>query len=381
MEKLQQTEDIFLSLDGKLNQLAVISKSDPAYRVEREEIQMEMKALYETLSEEKLDVEVGAEDNGIVQDKGLLGVLTGTVDLMKNLLLVVKVSMHRESDADRVLLALEKKGLELLPGYGSLYKKALEILKQFVQLDVASIVMNLRKGSSYVKTFASYIPSQPFCPPEEALLMAECSEYAYTGYTFNKKVSPLKRRELPECLKMGHYDEVTGQLYVMNGFKVWLGRYEDRIVIAFAGTELSKIGAVLTDVHQLLAADTMYLYAVGLVRLFLETYPEQRFYVTGHSLGGGLTQFAVATNIALAHERMKGIGFNAAGLSASTLSPLDDRNLQLAMDSVVHYATIKDPVSVFGAAVGLRQLLPKGKSNGHSLDDVKDCLQLLAAKK
>lgn len=381
MDKLQNASDLLLSLDNRLDQLAVTSKADPAYRPEREEIQIEMRALYEELSGEKLDGEVQENaamlNSADVLDKGLLGVLTGTVDLMKNLLLTIKVSMKRESDTDRVLLALEKKGLELLPGYGSLYKKALEVLKQFVQSDVASMVRNLHEGSSYVKTFAPYIPLQSFCTPAEALLMVECSEYAYTGYTFSQKVSPLKKRDLPESLKMADYDELTGQLHLMNGFKVWLGKYENRIVIAFAGTELSKVGAILTDVHQLLAADTMYLYAVELVRLFLDTYPDQSFYVTGHSLGGGLAQFAVTTNIAQAHERIKGIGFNAAGLSSSTLSGVANTNLQLAMDSVVHYVTKKDPVSAFGALVGYRQVLPKGKSNGHSLNDVRSCLALL----
>ena len=380
MEKLQKAEDLLLSLNNRLDQLDVISKADPAYRLEREEIQQEMRALYEELSGEKLEGEVQdatIQNSADMQDKGLLGVLTGTVDLMKNLLLTIKVSMKRESDADRVLLALEEKGLELLPGYGSLYKKVLEILKQFVQSDVASMVRNLHEGSSFVKTFAPYIPLQSYCTPAEALLMVECSEYAYTGYTFSQKVSPLKKRDLPESLKMADYDELTGQLHLMNGFKVWLGKYENRIVIAFAGTELSKVGAILTDVHQLLAADTMYLYAVGLVRLFLDTYPDQSFYVTGHSLGGGLAQFAVTTNIAQAHERIKGIGFNAAGLSSSTLSGVANTNLQLAMDSVVHYVTKKDPVSAFGALVGYRQVLPKGKSNGHSLNDVRSCLALL----
>lgn len=381
MEKLQKAEDLLLSLNNRLDQLAVISKADPAYRLEREEIQQEMRALYEELSGEKLDGAIQENaamlNSADVLDKGPLGVLTGTVDLMKNLLLTIKVSMKRESDVDRVLLALEEKGLELLPGYGSLYKKVLEILKQFVQSDVASMVKNLHEGSSFVKTFAPYIPLQSFCTLAEALLMVECSEYAYTGYTFSQKVSPLKKRDLPESLKMADYDELTGQLHLMNGFKVWLGKYENRIVIAFAGTELSKVGAILTDVHQLLAADTMYLYAVGLVRLFLDTYPDQSFYVTGHSLGGGLAQFAVTTNIAQAHERIKGIGFNAAGLSSSTLSGVANTNLQLAMDSVVHYVTKKDPVSAFGALVGYRQVLPKGKSNGHSLNDVRSCLALL----
>ena len=97
----------------------------------------------------------------------------------------------------------------------------------------------------------------------------------------------------------------------------------------------------------------------------------------GAFIRGGLAQFAVTTNIAQAHERIKGIGFNAAGLSSSTLSGVANTNLQLAMDSVVHCVTKKDPVSAFGALVGYRQVLPKGKSNGHSLNDVRSCLALL----
>lgn len=378
MENYKLTDDLFLSLEERLERLAAASLPDQEYWIERRRVQIEMRALYKKLSGEKLNVEEEQEpDYTDMQDKGPLGVVTGTVDLVKNLILNLKVAMKRESDADQILLALEKKGLELLPGYGSLYKKALEVLKQFVRSDVISMVRNLHEGSSYVKNFNPFIPAQPFLTPAEAILMAECSEYAYTGYTYNAKVSTLKRQELPECLNKAQYDEITGQLYLMNGLKAWLGTCEDRIVIAFAGTELSKIGAVLTDVHQLLAADTMYLYAVGLVNLFLETYPERRFYVTGHSLGGGLAQLAVISNISKAHDRIKGIGFNAAGLTMSTLAGLGDSNLQLAMDSIVHYCTMKDPVSAFGALAGYRQILPKGPSNGHSLDDVRECLKLL----
>ena len=128
MDKLQFASDLLLSLDNRLDQLAVTSKADPAYRPEREEIQIEMRALYEELSGEKLDGEVQENaamlNSADVLDKGLLGVLTGTVDLMKNLLLTIKVSMKRESDTDRVLLALDNKGHELLTGYGSLLNKA-----------------------------------------------------------------------------------------------------------------------------------------------------------------------------------------------------------------------------------------------------------------
>ena len=84
MEKLQKAEDLLLSLNNRLDQLAVISKADPAYRPEREEIQQEMRALYEELSGEKLDGAIQENaamlNSADVLDKGPLGVLTGTVD-------------------------------------------------------------------------------------------------------------------------------------------------------------------------------------------------------------------------------------------------------------------------------------------------------------
>lgn len=42
---------------------------------------------------------------------------------MKNLILNLKVAMKHESDADRIFLALEKKGLELFPNMEAYIRK------------------------------------------------------------------------------------------------------------------------------------------------------------------------------------------------------------------------------------------------------------------
>ena len=126
MEKLQKAEDLLLSLNNRLDQLAVISKADPAYRLEREEIQQEMRALYEELSGEKLEGEVQdatIQNSADMQDKGLLGVLTGTVDLMKNLLLTIKVSMNGNRMPIVCCWLWKRRGLSCCPDTGVCIKK------------------------------------------------------------------------------------------------------------------------------------------------------------------------------------------------------------------------------------------------------------------
>lgn len=172
------------------------------------------------------------------------------------------------------------------------------------------------------------------------------------------------------------YNEQTGQLIFMNGFKVWLGKNETSIIVAFAGTEPSQIGSLITDFQQLLAPNFMYLYAVGLVQLFVRHYPNSTIYITGHSLGGGLTQFAVTANMAEGLDRLKGIGFNSAGLSETSLTHLGKPRIEKALKYIIHYTTANDPVSARGALIGAHVVLPtcERAGSGHSLSSVRACL-------
>ena len=60
--------------------------------------------------------------------------------------------------------------------------------------------------------------------------------------------------------------------------------------------------------------DNQYKQALDLFNGLLLTYPSSRFEVVGHSLGGGLTTFIVATCNDAA-ERVTGATFNGLGLS------------------------------------------------------------------
>lgn len=311
-----------------------------------------------------------------IQLKGPLGFITGMAGIMQEVARSLKRSLHKESDKDKVLRLLDENGRTLVPSYGSLLTRSLNTLKQLLVSDVSEIIANLAAGTVYMGKFKDQIPSTLFCEPTMAALLVECSEYAYTGYVQNKEVVSLKKEELPTELQVANYDEHTGQLKLMNGFKLWVGKKGKEVIVAFAGTEPSQVGSLLTDFQQLLAPNLMYLYAAGLVRLFLQHYQQEAVYVTGHSLGGGLTQFAVTANISHASGRLKGIGFNSAGLSMVSLEHLGKQKLEMALDSIIHYTTASDPVSAVGALIGAQAVLPvcEGSGSGHSLKFVSACM-------
>ena len=308
--------------------------------------------------------------------KGPLGFISGMTGILKEVVQNLKRALHKDSDKDKVLQLLDENGCMLIPSYGSLLTRSLNTLKQLLVSDVSEIIANLAVGAVYINKFKDQVPTALFCEPTMAGVLADCSEYAYTGYIQNEEVVSLKKEELPVELQKADYNESTGQLKLMNGFKVWVGKKEKEIIMAFAGTEPSKVGSLLTDFQQLLAPNLMYLYAAGLVRMFLQHYPKDTLYVTGHSLGGGLTQFAVTANMADAAGRLKGIGFNSAGLSMVSLEHLGRQKLELALGNVIHYTTISDPISAVGALVGVHVVLPlcEGSGSGHSLNCVRACM-------
>lgn len=312
----------------------------------------------------------------VLLPKGPLGFISGMAGIMQEVVRTLKRALHKDSDKDKVLQLLDKNGCLLVPSYGSLLTRSMNTLKQLLVLDINEIIANLATGTVYLNKFKEQVSATSFCKPSMAALLAECSEYAYTGYVLNKEVVSLKKEELPTELQQADYDEHTGQLKLMNGFKVWVGRKGTEIIVAFAGTEPSKVGSLLTDFQQLLAPNLMYLYAAGLVRLFLLHYSKEDVYVTGHSLGGGLTQFAVTANIENASGRLTGVGFNSAGLSMVSLGHLGEKKIEVALSSIVHYTTVSDPVSAIGALIGIHVVLPVSEESGtgHALSCLRACM-------
>lgn len=163
------------------------------------------------------------------------------------------------------------------------------------------------------------------------------------------------------------YDDRTGMFCFPLGFKGWVGKKDDRYVVAFSGTQLSDAGMLYADVEQIVGPSLIYACAVGLVAWFAQR--EMEVWVCGHSLGGGLTQFAVT---ALNNARVQGWGFNSAGLSAYAVGTLRSR-LQSAplLGRIEHYVTGNDVVSVAGALLGNCYVLPGSGRLGHSRNDLR----------
>ncbi len=132
--------------------------------------------------------------------------------------------------------------------------------------------------------------------------------------------------ELPDVLK-SHYNPTTGILHYSSGLKALIVKRPWSVTIAFAGTEFGlksktgRTGTIKTNLYQRFGWYTpMYQEAAGVVKALYQHLPSGvALRVTGHSLGGGLTQFTTAANVRIHHmstRRQKPItitAFNSAG--------------------------------------------------------------------
>ena len=85
--------------------------------------------------------------------------------------------------------------------------------------------------------------------------------------------------------------------------------------------------------------------AVGILNAVMKTYKNEEIYVFGHSLGGGLTQYACT---AMDSNHAIGYGYNSAGLSIFSLNTLS----RGAHCDVEHICSQYDPVSQVGTLLG-----------------------------
>lgn len=158
------------------------------------------------------------------------------------------------------------------------------------------------------------------------------------------------------------YDTATMSLQLEDAFglKVAGFEHEGKGCLAFAGTRLDFRGAgksivsiqnVLTDLIQIAYKPTpAYMAAVGIVDGMLGNGSD--LYVFGHSLGGGLMQFACAAN---STTKVHGYGYNAAGLSAMSCDILSKNGAYVPLNNIVFVNASTDVVSKIGSFLGRRK--------------------------
>ena len=80
------------------------------------------------------------------------------------------------------------------------------------------------------------------------------------------------------------------------------------------------------------------------------TFPNEKIYVFGHSLGGGLMQFACAS---INSPAIEGFGYNSAGLSWYNLRLVARKVIGRGKQfKIEHICAQTDPISIFGHQIG-----------------------------
>ncbi|WP_395685054.1 hypothetical protein [Caenimonas koreensis] len=155
--------------------------------------------------------------------------------------------------------------------------------------------------------------------------------------------------------------------------------------LSFVGTQAGRPATLKSDAAQSFFGfeDSAFQEADALVKAFVQRYGADRVKLQGHSLGGGLAQWAGIRNSGGDYP-VQVTCFNAAGLHIAMRNRLGDA--LIARSDVEHFNTAKDVLSqrvegarspFLGAQVGRRYVIPDSK--GHSLRHHVDGLEQLAA--
>ena len=174
------------------------------------------------------------------------------------------------------------------------------------------------------------------------------AERAYRKQNVNGKI--VESLE-PYRVHFHHYEglNVEGRFLLNGNMNGYLGYsdMEKAIIVGFSGTEFSSFMNWKTNICQFFGVlDPVYVQAAGLVRAVWlgkshkKGFKDSKVIVCGHSLGGGLMQFAVSL---INREDVIGYEYNSAGLSEQNVKKTNAL-LQECHSNVFHLYQPNDKV-------------------------------------
>lgn len=131
----------------------------------------------------------------------------------------------------------------------------------------------------------------------------------------------------------------------LSGFEVGLYKKEDEYVLAFTGTDSLADG--ITDVAQIVWLKPPQYQLAAKITKYLKNKYKSKLVLTGHSLGGGLAQYAAYKN----GSTIPTITFNSANVSKLYSSEGNEGN---EGNNIININMDHDPVSTWG--IGGKQL-------------------------
>ena len=152
------------------------------------------------------------------------------------------------------------------------------------------------------------------------------------------------------------------------------------ICLSFAGTRVDISSATarkvmvqncLTDVFQYFNVPSRtYFASVAILQEVMKSFPTRRIFVFGHSLGGGLMQYACTS---LNSELLYGFGYNSAGLSQNTLNTIPCHVQGNMKCHIRHICSLHDPVSSLGYLIPPIKYVKSVKGNkSHGLKQLNE---------
>lgn len=304
----------------------------------------------------------------------ILGALFNAVELIRNCIEQVKDWFNLTTEKDKADQYLVSAGNTLLPAYCNLIKGFFTTIAELFMPIFSPTLIGIAEAQA--ECALHYQDNKRNVNKQMASDMLDIADYAYGGHSKSKQgeFQKLSTSEIPQRIRL-LYDEKQGLLSSTRGLRVWLGKKDGTVVVSYSGTDFKNFDMVYADIIQLSQPSILYLKAAGLLKILLDNIPGKPFFVTGHSLGGGLSQFSLTANMGLYPNRLSGYGYNPAGLSMTSIKHLNDDRLKKAAKNMWIFMTCYDPVSAVGGKIGCLTTLPKTDKNGHGVSDLKVCMK------